>query len=506
MLDLQQVLMWVIALAALSAVAGAFVITFVNALMMDRALKKAERVKEACGKEYLENETVYQSVYQSVYAETGFLNNTSAVLLVWLRATMLGVVVCLTLYVAALKIKTDDGFKMDTKRKIVNYVAAAVLIALCVAYLAIEGSNFNNFRKTIKTNYDKGAYLIASIYLVSTLSIAWIVGMWVFRNDENVFVTKLASFLPGFIAMYMLLFGLYFMAANDWYSITDSKKDIKKQLPSVNHLYDDYINSKWMCIKNKDGGYTPITRNSNGNIMCMSDDGGTECIWRDSEGKCKLAILDNASNSELIHLECGDDHAAKKKGTSGYDTEGHWCQLGNLKLGSPVLDDVKADIRRMLLKHLANNIRASNQDKSGDDEDLVKEARDQDILWKYMMHKEDGKELDDVRMYVVERLGQVSGEEEYNAAMREWRDGLLKTIADVRSEMRKIRNMDSDIGKVKAYIRKSLMFVVIITVAAFFPGFHMAYKADSNRATNTAVGFVLLFTAVAAVFGWASRW
>lgn len=84
------------------------------------------------------------------------------------------------------------------------------------------------------------------------------------------------------------------------------------------------VMGSWYCIP---GINTPLRRNVQGDIECMSFD-GRNCMW------------DNCSKNRMGHghhshrpLTCGDMHA-RIYGSPGYNHAGHWCQRGANALDS----------------------------------------------------------------------------------------------------------------------------------------------------------------------------
>jgi hypothetical protein len=83
--------------------------------------------------------------------------------------------------------------------------------------------------------------------------------------------------------------------------------------------------SEWKCL----GGMpTPIRRNQDGEIECMSYN-ARDCLWG-NDGTCRN-LLTNANWGAVRPLVCGADHA-RKWGGPGYDNSGHWCARADQQL------------------------------------------------------------------------------------------------------------------------------------------------------------------------------
>ncbi len=79
--------------------------------------------------------------------------------------------------------------------------------------------------------------------------------------------------------------------------------------------------TEWKCVGDNDA---PLSKNSAGDIQCMSAD-GKNCV----SGKCTDNIL--SPPSPIKPLVCGDEHK-KQWGITGYDKPDHWCSLAKTKL------------------------------------------------------------------------------------------------------------------------------------------------------------------------------
>lgn len=78
----------------------------------------------------------------------------------------------------------------------------------------------------------------------------------------------------------------------------------------------------WQCL---DGIDTPLRRENNlaKDVSCMSVN-GKDCLW----GGCAEQIKSHSNNPANIQpLTCGAPHQALY-GITGYDTQGHWCDVG----------------------------------------------------------------------------------------------------------------------------------------------------------------------------------
>jgi hypothetical protein len=96
-------------------------------------------------------------------------------------------------------------------------------------------------------------------------------------------------------------------------TVFTDKDPIRRQTP--------FKPSEWKCLS---GMPTPIRRNEDGEIECMSYN-AHDCLWGD-DGSCRN-LLTNANWGAVRPLVCGADHA-RKWGGAGYDYSGHsghWC-------------------------------------------------------------------------------------------------------------------------------------------------------------------------------------
>ncbi len=82
-------------------------------------------------------------------------------------------------------------------------------------------------------------------------------------------------------------------------------------------------NQNWTCL---DGIDVPIRRDLDGNISCLAEN-GKDCVWGGCAEKLKqYALPENAAR--INPLVCGTAHA-QYYGITGYDTQGHWCAVGD---------------------------------------------------------------------------------------------------------------------------------------------------------------------------------
>jgi hypothetical protein len=72
----------------------------------------------------------------------------------------------------------------------------------------------------------------------------------------------------------------------------------------------------------------PLRGNVAHDIECLATDGLT-CLWAVSNATCNRRLVQNVNAANP--LACGTDHL-QKFGTTGYDTPGHWCFVGNWSL------------------------------------------------------------------------------------------------------------------------------------------------------------------------------
>ncbi|DBA01633.1 TPA: hypothetical protein N0F65_011389 [Lagenidium giganteum] len=82
----------------------------------------------------------------------------------------------------------------------------------------------------------------------------------------------------------------------------------------------------WVCFPEV---LVPLRVNHAGDVECMSDN-RRDCFWQQSFSDCQR-LADNAPLG-LIPLVCGSAHNTEYGGT-GYDTPGHWCQMGAIFYG-----------------------------------------------------------------------------------------------------------------------------------------------------------------------------
>jgi len=81
-------------------------------------------------------------------------------------------------------------------------------------------------------------------------------------------------------------------------------------------------NGPWKCLS---GIPTPIRRNTDGDIECMSGN-NRDCYWQPSDWHCQQLV--NNPPGAIAPLICGAMHT-QKWGGPGYDNPGHWCYQCN---------------------------------------------------------------------------------------------------------------------------------------------------------------------------------
>lgn len=207
-------------------------------------------------------------------------------------------------------------------------------------------------------------------------------------------------------------------------------------------------------------------------------------------------------------------------GTSGLKTHTNTLYktfMPNTKQGKEVpratgvLEETKAEVERMLLRHLATNIRGLDTSITGDDLSVVKKVADTDMLWKYMMHRE-GKELEDVRMYVQDKLGHITDDADVTAYLNgspadtEKKiakvEGILPTIRNIQNAMREIRGNTEVNAGVKRFVRQMLLLIGILVGVVLFAIFHATYQSNPGRTVMTWCIIVILLTIVMTAYGW----
>jgi hypothetical protein len=100
-------------------------------------------------------------------------------------------------------------------------------------------------------------------------------------------------------------------------NVFTDRDPIRRQTP--------FTPSEWKCL----GGMpTPIRRNQDGEIECMSYN-ARDCLWG-NDTTCRN-LLTNANWGAVRPLVCGADHA-RKWGGPGYDHSGHWCARADQQL------------------------------------------------------------------------------------------------------------------------------------------------------------------------------
>ena len=77
----------------------------------------------------------------------------------------------------------------------------------------------------------------------------------------------------------------------------------------------------WKCDDWNGRNFTPMRRNADGDIECMSPN-GRDCIWRGTKEACDAITA--APPAVVQPLTCGKDHQ-RKWGVTGYDQPTHWC-------------------------------------------------------------------------------------------------------------------------------------------------------------------------------------
>ena len=96
------------------------------------------------------------------------------------------------------------------------------------------------------------------------------------------------------------------------------------------------VATPWACVNTTHSEHgnlvSPVRINNDGDIECMSDDGGQTCAWTAREG-CRDNVISPISPLQV--LVCGDDHN-EKHGTDGYSNPGHWCAESLALFGSPI--------------------------------------------------------------------------------------------------------------------------------------------------------------------------
>jgi hypothetical protein len=78
----------------------------------------------------------------------------------------------------------------------------------------------------------------------------------------------------------------------------------------------------WNCLS---GIYTPLRKNGDGDVECMSLDNTNGCLWKSNSTECNT--LATTPPQSLKPLVCGTMHK-NLYGTTGYDYADHWCAKG----------------------------------------------------------------------------------------------------------------------------------------------------------------------------------
>lgn len=78
--------------------------------------------------------------------------------------------------------------------------------------------------------------------------------------------------------------------------------------------------SPWKCVGND---FIPISKNTSGDVQCLSTD-GLNCAWQKDKQSCQK-IADNPP-AVIIPLSCGKMYYSLY-GTDGYSLPTHWCAL-----------------------------------------------------------------------------------------------------------------------------------------------------------------------------------
>lgn len=88
-------------------------------------------------------------------------------------------------------------------------------------------------------------------------------------------------------------------------------------------------NTKYNCMASPWGQYAGMTKNASGDLECFALN-GKDCNWSD-QPTCQ-STLASTNLSDVVPLACGAGHQAHH-GSTGYDTDGHWCRTIGSQLG-----------------------------------------------------------------------------------------------------------------------------------------------------------------------------
>ena len=167
-----------------------------------------------------------------------------------------------------------------------------------------------------------------------------------------------------------------------------------------------------------------------------------------------------------------------------------------------VLGRIGAEVKARLLRQFGGSIRGLDN-AVGDDRVLVDERSSSiagNVLWKYALHQ-DGKELEDILLYVESAIPIEEGVEQ-DAALVAYRETLTKNIKDLRKAMRDIRGDRTVDAKVQRYSRSLSGILYAIAAIVLFLGFHKMYMVNAGRTTMIAAIILLLLVVFATYYGW----
>lgn len=161
--------------------------------------------------------------------------------------------------------------------------------------------------------------------------------------------------------------------------------------------------------------------------------------------------------------------------------------------GTSDWDTMKKEIKTMLQKHFAYNIRTMDK-RQGEDAELVKASSLN--LWKYMLHS-DGKEFENIIIYVEDGMNDLDAEADKTSAK-----ALIELIKKIRVNMRDIRENKTVGNTVKKFVRNMVLLGMAVFSFMLYFVFHNQYRNNAGRTVTIWTGIILILTVLATYYGW----
>lgn len=420
-----------IAAAMVLFILVSIVMSFVVSLKVNKRFKLGQRLSEECGREYLEAETDKYMLNQLLESRTTTSGKFFTIIFTLLKVTML---------------------------------CTLVLTLFAVIFLSGEQAAFKSYKMT--------AFLVTWFLLSSMGSF---IGIWiaVLSKQEN---------------------NIYYVTKPE--DVQASKKKYKKALIALTSSIGGtmIMGSVGLWLYYSSSATMPaMDKAFYGNVATYLFAGAV--MWFFMFAIMMIYVTQYMNLISVVKTDyiTGLIDGANKLKSNVHDTLYQDYIPETDITGNSDWDTMKKEIKTMLQKHFAYNIRTLDK-KQGEDAELVKAEKLN--LWKYMLHR-DGKEFENILAFVEDGKGDIEGNTEMADANK-----LITTIRNIRVNMRDIRANITVKNQVKKFVRSMVILGMAVFSFMLYLVFHSQYKNNAGRTIMLWTGIVLLLTVFATYVGW----